>query len=250
MVSYNESIMNDNGRMAVLERESNTKVRTFPRTALFFQTISWIGLRSFGNFESRGTGRLAGISQAIFIMNHANDLDPIALAAALPFMSRFAPTFYVVAPEKELVNPNGALLRRYFYRDRWLRIIGGYPLVRGQRDYDKSLATHLQFLKEGKSVCIFPEGGITKTGQLREPHGGVIHLARESGVPIVPVAIFGSYRLTPWLFISRKRRLIVEFGHPISAETITVTDPDRYREEARRVFEPVALLLRNHARTE
>ena len=80
--------------------------RIVPRT---LQTLAWIPTRlilnAFAHFKVRGQENLRGINQAIFAVNHASELDPIVLTAALSPLGRFAPMFYVVAPPKEFKDP-------------------------------------------------------------------------------------------------------------------------------------------------
>lgn len=51
-------------------------------------------------------------------------------------------------------------------------------------------------LRHGKTLCVFPEGVRSVTGELREIKKGVVILAREVGVPILPASIQGAH--TAW----------------------------------------------------
>ena len=44
-------------------------------------------------------------------------------------------------------------------------------------------------LDEGELLCIFPEGGITRNGELGEFKGGVMKLLETHPVPVVPLAL-------------------------------------------------------------
>ena len=52
-----------------------------------------------------------------------------------------------------------------------------------------------ELLKEGYSITIFPEGTRSKSDKLADFKAGSLKLALKAGVPIVPVAIDGSYKL-------------------------------------------------------
>ncbi|MFL0270188.1 lysophospholipid acyltransferase family protein [Candidatus Clostridium radicumherbarum] len=52
-----------------------------------------------------------------------------------------------------------------------------------------------EFLKQGYSMVIFPEGTRSKTGEIGEFKAGSFKLAVKSGVSIVPVAISGSINI-------------------------------------------------------
>ena len=52
-----------------------------------------------------------------------------------------------------------------------------------------------KYLKEGYSTVLFPEGTRSKGAEMIDFKGGSLKLATKAGVPIVPVAIKGSYKL-------------------------------------------------------
>ena len=122
--------------------------------------------------------------------------------------------FYVTAPISAFKN-HAFGWRARLYTSRWFfPSWGAYPHIAGQKDYAKSLAHHIALLKDGHSICIFPEGGLTKDGNLQQAHGDVSYLSYTTHVPIIPVAIVGSYRLGFRQFMSRRVRVTVVFGEP------------------------------------
>jgi 1-acyl-sn-glycerol-3-phosphate acyltransferase len=72
-------------------------------------------------------------------------------------------------------------------------------------------------LKQGKVVLIFPEGGLTWDGTLQPFKKGPAILAYEMGVPIVPVAITGTFAIWPKGSGGPRRlaRVTVAIGRPI-----------------------------------
>ena len=69
-----------------------------------------------------------------------------------------------------------------------------------QRDdpatYEQAFVRARQVLDEGDLLCIFPEGAITRNGELGEFKGGVMKLLESNPVPVVPLALqnmWGSY---------------------------------------------------------
>ena len=48
-------------------------------------------------------------------------------------------------------------------------------------------------LRHGKTLCVFPEGSRSITGELLEIKKGVVILAKELGVPIMPAYIQGAH---------------------------------------------------------
>ena len=64
------------------------------------------------------------------------------------------------------------------------------------KTYEAAFAQARQVLADGDLLCIFPEGGITRDGQLGEFRGGIMKILQTHPVPVVPVALqnlWGSY---------------------------------------------------------
>ncbi|WP_300404484.1 lysophospholipid acyltransferase family protein [uncultured Nocardioides sp.] len=93
-----------------------------------------------------------------------------------------------------------------------------------------------RLLAEGEPVCVFPEAGVSHSYTIRALMPGVAALARESGVPVVPVAVWGHQRLWPLrrhlderagLSLHRGVRVDVAFGEPFTvapdADLVQVT---------------------------
>ena len=76
-------------------------------------------------------------------------------------------------------------------------------------------------LEAGEAVCGFPEAGISYSYTVRPLMRGVASLARETGAPLVPVAIWGTQRLfsvgdpTSTIDWTRGRRVDLAFGTPL-----------------------------------
>lgn len=79
-------------------------------------------------------------------------------------------------------------------------------------------------LREGEAVCAFPEAGISYSYTVRSLMRGVAALARETGVPVVPVTIWGSQRIWSVGWPEERRRgpawtrgrlVDVRFGEPL-----------------------------------
>jgi 1-acyl-sn-glycerol-3-phosphate acyltransferase/ubiquinone/menaquinone biosynthesis C-methylase UbiE len=211
------------------------------------QTLSWLPtrllLKVFCRFEVRGKENLKGLPQAIFAVNHASELDPIILTAALSPFGRFAPLYFVTAPTADFDHERFKW-RRFLYRSNWFfKAWGAYPTNSGHNDYSVSLANHVALLKQCMSLCIFPEGGKTRDGLLRKPHGGVSYLGAVSQVPIIPVAIRGTFHFSlAKLFFSR-RSITIEFGRPVVLEQSAATNAEYYKITAERILQNIQKLF-------
>lgn len=74
----------------------------------------------------------------------------------------------------------------------WLvRFLGAFPVKRGEGDRQALRAAERQ-LKKGNILIIFPEGTRSRTRTLAKAHAGMGMIALRTGVPVIPVAIWGS----------------------------------------------------------
>ncbi|MBV9691400.1 MAG: 1-acyl-sn-glycerol-3-phosphate acyltransferase [Ktedonobacteraceae bacterium] len=74
----------------------------------------------------------------------------------------------------------------------WLtRFLGAFPVKRGEGDR-QALRTAEEQLKKGNVVIVFPEGTRSRTRTLAQGHAGLGMIALRTGVPVIPVAIWGS----------------------------------------------------------
>src|SRR3989338_8681345 len=126
---------------------------------LFLQSLFWtptrIILKIFTDFEVRGISNVQNLPRGvIFVSNHQSELDPILITASLPFLSHHFPMFYT-SREKSFYIKSG--WRQIFYGGLFFKMWGAYPVRVGLRDYGDSLVCHAEIIKDGGSVCIFPD---------------------------------------------------------------------------------------------
>lgn len=102
---------------------------------------------------------------------------------------------------------------------------GVFPVRRGYRDEEAFKTVHAIF-DRGGSVLVYAEGGRSRTGGLGDPKPGIGRIALESGVPVVPVAIYGSASVRKIKRLTFPK-VTVQFGEPI---TFPIT-PEPTREQ-------------------
>jgi len=182
------------------------------------QTLIWIPTRFvlwlFGSFRIDGIENLRNLDRShgvIVMSNHTSILDPILLAAALPPGSGLRPLFYVSLPPEHYAH----LKMRYIAGGLIFKLWGAYPVYRGATTYEEIFKEHIELLRNKKTVSIFPEGGITKTGGLGDAKPGVARLAEITGALIVPIHIRGAWKISWHEFLLHKRFLTLTVGEPI-----------------------------------
>ena len=141
----------------------------------------------------------------LFAANHQSILDVFMLMRALPHRV-LARTFFL-AKDKPL------------YHNRFSRwIISGSNAIMMDLggDLKQTLLRIAAVLGSGCNVVIFPEGSRTRTGELGEFKKTFAILGKELGVPIVPVAIDGPFRLMPYgSGFPRPGKVVLRFLEPV-----------------------------------
>jgi 1-acyl-sn-glycerol-3-phosphate acyltransferase len=139
-----------------------------------------------------GLEHAAGTSPRIFLANHLSTLDIWVLAPVLPVTTRF-------------------VSKRTIF---WIPVLGQAMAVAGFIAIDRqdrasairSLSRATETIRRGASIILFPEGTRSRDGRLARFKRGSFHLALEAGVPVVPVAISGTYEVV------RPRSIVVHPG--------------------------------------
>lgn len=85
----------------------------------------------------------------------------------------------------------------------------------------KDMAKAKEFLQTGTSMVIFPEGTRSRSDNMSEFKKGSLKIAVQAGVPIVPVAISGSYLALEKHNLIKKARIEMEIGSPIFVENLS-----------------------------
>jgi 1-acyl-sn-glycerol-3-phosphate acyltransferase len=133
------------------------------------------------------TGKWRGSGGCIVVANHSSHADTAVLLAALPPKAK--PVFGAAAD--------------YWFDVRVRRFIAtslaGVPPVRrnAEGSYAALLAAARPALKTGRTIVLYPEGTRSTDGTIGEFRSGALRLARECGVPIVPVAVTGTADVLP-----------------------------------------------------
>lgn len=206
------------------------------------QMIAWpvahFIFRINGTFVVHGRENLKQLGGAvIFASNHANELDPVIQRAILPMVSKHTPLFWV-ARKKDEYQWKG--WRKFVYGDWFFKSWGAWPAYKGYQDYEKSLRHHINLLKGGNAVGVFPQGTMGVKDKLSEEdlrkvpaRGGVIFLSEHTQAPIVPVTIKGVRGINVSKLFFQKTHIEI-FIHPPVYIRKGITD---YREEAARLME-------------
>jgi 1-acyl-sn-glycerol-3-phosphate acyltransferase len=151
--------------------------------------VAWVSSRFVYRFKVQGDENLPSAGAAILACNHVSFVDAVLLMAASP-----RPIYFVMDHRIFRVPVLGWLFRL-------AKAIPVAPYKEDPKTYEAAFERATQVLREGDLLAIFPEGGITKDGQLQEFKGGIMKIierARAEGIeaPVIPMALtnlWGSY---------------------------------------------------------
>jgi 1-acyl-sn-glycerol-3-phosphate acyltransferase len=162
--------------------------------------------------------------QYVFCANHFSFLD-IALMGRLPF-------YFVFVGKSSLGK-----VPFFGYMFKKLHITVNRESIRNKYE---SLVKSKQAIEVGKSIAIFPEGGITKNApNLSKFKDGAFRLAIEKQVPVVPITLPYNYIIFPdekKLQINRRKAKIV-VHEEISTLGLTLDDIDQIKEKTFNIIE-------------
>jgi 1-acyl-sn-glycerol-3-phosphate acyltransferase len=151
------------------------------------------------------TGKWRVKGGCIVVANHSSHADTAVLLAALPPKAK--PVFGAAADYWFDVP-----VRRFIATS----LAGVLPVRRsGDGSYAALLAAARPALRAGRTVVIYPEGTRSTDGTVGEFRSGALRLARECGVPIVPVAVLGTADVLPKGGRFSPAPMQVRIGEPI-----------------------------------
>ena len=155
-------------------------------------------------FDFQGVENLPRTGGAILCLNHIGYLDfALVGTAALP-----AKRYIRFMAKKEIFDHkiSGPLMR------------GMHHISVDRENGSASFVAALRALRRGEIVGIFPEGTISRSFEIEDLKSGAVRMSMSAGVPIIPVAVWGSQRI-----ITKKRKpdfsrskhpVHVAFGEP------------------------------------
>jgi 1-acyl-sn-glycerol-3-phosphate acyltransferase len=160
----------------------------------------------------RGIDNIAPDGAYIFVTNHASMFDTPAIMSVLPRVR--------ILFKKEL---------SYVPIWGWALKWGHHIMVDRAKGSEamKSLDRAAAAIKTGGSVILFAEGTRSRDGKLQPFKRGAFTLAAKSGVPIVPIAINGSFKILPKNSLDiRPHPIELVMEKPIDTSNITTREEE------------------------
>jgi len=140
--------------------------------------LSWLLVRGLYRLKLHGIEKnVPDEGAALLVCNHVSYMDALILAASIPRPVRFVMYYKIF---------NIPVMRWIFKTAKAIPIAGARenPELM-QRAFDEIDAAHA----EGELVCIFPEGALTKDGEIAPFKSGVQKILERRAVPVVSMAL-------------------------------------------------------------
>jgi 1-acyl-sn-glycerol-3-phosphate acyltransferase len=141
--------------------------------------LAWLLIHTIHRVSTVDVERIPEEGAAVLVCNHVSYVDAIVIMAASPRPIRF------VMDHRIFKTP---LLGFIF---RTAKAIPIAPAKENPWLMEKAFVDVAQALHEGELVCIFPEGKLTRTGEMNEFRGGIAKIVARSKVPVIPMALRG-----------------------------------------------------------
>ncbi|WP_321946898.1 MFS transporter [Paraburkholderia sp. J10-1] len=182
--------------------------------------VAWVLVHTVYRVRLVHTERIPAEGAAVLVCNHVSYVDAIVIMAESPRPIRFV--------------MDQQIFRSPFFG--WVfRHAKAIPIAPAHEDpaalaaaYDACAAA----LAEGDLVCIFPEGKLTRTGDMNPFRHGVTEILRRTPVPVVPLALRGLWGSAFSRFPASGQdrplrrgltsRLTLAVGEPIAAADATL----------------------------
>ena len=185
--------------------------RRFPARVtrrMFRDTVGKAVVRYYAKPTIKGLDRLQDLNgAALFASNHQSHADTAVMITSIPepwcnrlIVGAAADYFF----SNQITSTLSALL------------VGAIPIERASINR-RTIDLAVDLLRSGWSMVIYPEGGRSADGWGNEFRPGAAYLARQAGVPVVPVHIRGTFdimrkgRVWP-----HRARSVINFGRPLS----------------------------------
>jgi len=199
----------------------------FDRNGRYIHKIARIWAKGilFGSRIKITTKGFANIDPSGFYIcmsNHSSNFDIPVLLAFLPVQFR-----WLIKKELYKIPLFGFTLKR-----------AGYIRIDRSNRHSaiKSIKEAAAIVRNGVSLMIFPEGTRSKDGNLQSFKKGGFVLAVESGVPILPIIIHGTYGIMPKKQIRIvPGNVILEICPPVEVSDYTMETKDELLENVRNI---------------
>ncbi len=141
--------------------------------------IAWILINVLYRLRIRGMDAVPDEGAALLVCNHISYVDALVVLGSVPRPVRFVMYYKIF---------DMPVAKQVF---RWAKAI---PIAGAKEDpilMERAFEEVSRELKDGNLVCIFPEGGLTRDGEIAPFRPGLERIIKRDPVPVIPLALQG-----------------------------------------------------------
>ncbi len=141
--------------------------------------VMWLVTNTLYRVHKDGLHHVPAEGPALLVCNHVSFMDALVIGGSIRRPVRFVMHKYIF----EIPGINLLF--------RWFKTI---PIASARDDPEtlqRALDRVAEELESGRVVCIFPEGGLTRDGEIGEFRNGAVRILERTPVPVVPMALSG-----------------------------------------------------------
>ncbi|NUO76502.1 MAG: MFS transporter [Lysobacter sp.] len=143
--------------------------------------MSWVLVRTLYRLRVQGVERIPDEGAALVVCNHVSYMDALILSASIPRPVRFVMYYKIF---------NIPVMSWIFRTAKAIPIAGARE---NPELMQRAFAEIEAALADGQIVGIFPEGALTKDGEIAKFKSGVEHILAKRPVPVIPMALRGMW---------------------------------------------------------
>ncbi|MED5239812.1 MAG: MFS transporter [Pseudomonadota bacterium] len=203
---------------------ANVVVATYIYTVVpefLIRLLIWMLTHTMYRVKHQGMDNIPDDGPCVLVCNHVSYVDALLLGGAIRRPVRFV----MFKPIYDMPVLN------YIFRTG--KTIPIDSKSRNPQIYERAFVRIREELEAGEVVCIFPEGKLTKDGEVDEFRAGVEKIIGETPVPVIPMALSGlwgsffSHKGGPALTRLPKRfwsRVKLTVGQAVAPEAVNAED--------------------------
>ncbi|GMU43633.1 MAG: MFS transporter [Xanthomonadales bacterium] len=141
--------------------------------------VAWILINVLYRLRVRGVEQVPDEGAALLVCNHVSYVDALVIMGLVPRPIRFVMYYKIFEMP---------VAKQLF---RWAKAI---PIAGAKEDpavMQRAFEEVSRELRDGHLVCIFPEGGLTRDGEIARFRPGMERILERDPVPVIPMALQG-----------------------------------------------------------
>jgi 1-acyl-sn-glycerol-3-phosphate acyltransferase len=191
-------------------------------------TLIKVALHLFTRWQITGQENVFAAGSVLVVSNHLSNIDPPLVGVSLGRQTMF------MAKDELFRNPLGAA---------FMRGLGAFPVDR-RHFTRKTLQQAEAILAQDMQLTMFPEQHRSHDARMHRGFHGTALIACRNDVPILPVGITGTERITGFLWIFRRPRVTVNIGQTFRLPKSTnLPDKEELDRHTETIMRRIAALL-------